>query len=44
MVRTSTVVILVGIGLLFVPIPPVATALGALVILVGLALRLFGGG
>ena len=41
MVRLSTIVILVGIGLLFVPIPPVATILGALVILAGIALRTF---
>ena len=41
MVRLSTVVILVGVGLLFVPIPPVATILGALVILTGVALRIF---
>lgn len=40
MVRVSTVVILLGVALLFVPIPPVATILGALVILVGIALRL----
>ncbi|WP_246999129.1 transporter [Halosolutus gelatinilyticus] len=41
MVRLSTIVILIGIGLLLVPIPPVATILGALVILGGLALRIF---
>ncbi|WP_306056725.1 transporter [Natronococcus wangiae] len=40
MVRVSTIVILLGVGLLFVPIPPVATILGALTILVGIALRL----
>ncbi|AEH38477.1 hypothetical protein [Halopiger xanaduensis] len=39
MVRFSTIVILVGIGLLFVPIPPIATALGIIVILVGIGLR-----
>ncbi|WP_254522542.1 transporter [Natrinema caseinilyticum] len=39
MVRASTIVLLVGVGLLFVPIPPVATILGALVILVGAGLR-----
>ncbi|WP_265110443.1 transporter [Halosolutus halophilus] len=40
MVRISTIVILLGVGLLFVPIPPIATILGVLVILVGVALRL----
>ncbi|WIV65693.1 transporter [Natrialbaceae archaeon AArc-T1-2] len=40
MVRLSTVVILVGVGLLFVPIPPFATLLGAFVILVGVGLRM----
>lgn len=39
MVRPSTVVVLVGIGLLLVPIPPVATILGVLVILAGLGMR-----
>ena len=40
MVRLSTGVILAGIVLLFVPIPPVATILGVLVIVAGVALRL----
>lgn len=40
MVRISTVVILLGVVLLFVPIPPIATILGVLTILVGIALRL----
>ncbi|SDD11953.1 transporter [Natrinema hispanicum] len=40
MIRTSTIVLVVGVGLLFVPIPPVATILGAIVILVGAALRI----
>ncbi|RQG90122.1 transporter [Natrarchaeobius halalkaliphilus] len=40
MVRLSTVVILAGVVLLFVPIPPIATISGILVILVGIALRL----
>ncbi|ELY43672.1 hypothetical protein [Natronorubrum sulfidifaciens] len=40
MVRVSTIVILAGIGLLLIPIPPVATILGVLVILLGLVLRL----
>ncbi|ADD06134.1 uncharacterized protein Nmag_2575 [Natrialba magadii ATCC 43099] len=40
MVRLSTVVILVGIGLLFVPIPPIATILGVIVILLGIILRI----
>lgn len=39
MVRASSLVILVGVGLLFVPIPPVATVLGIVVILIGVALR-----
>ncbi|MDQ2049297.1 transporter [Natronolimnohabitans sp. A-GB9] len=41
MVRLSTVVILIGIVLLFVPIPPIATISGIVVILLGLALRFF---
>ncbi|WP_254528375.1 transporter [Natrinema gelatinilyticum] len=40
MVRASTIVLVVGVGLLFVPIPPVATILGALVILAGAGLRI----
>ncbi|WP_458210204.1 transporter [Haladaptatus sp. NG-SE-30] len=40
MVRLSTIVLLVGIVLLFVPIPPIATILGVIVILIGVALRL----
>ncbi|EFW90193.1 hypothetical protein ZOD2009_21407 [Haladaptatus paucihalophilus DX253] len=43
MVRASTIVLLAGIVLLFVPIPPVATALGVIVILIGVALRLLTG-
>jgi len=43
MVRLSTIVILVGIVLLFVPIPPIATISGVLVILVGLVLRILAG-
>ncbi|WP_458189556.1 transporter [Haladaptatus sp. NG-WS-4] len=39
MVRLSTMVLLAGIVLLFVPIPPVATILGVVTILVGVALR-----
>ncbi|QLG50350.1 transporter [Natrinema halophilum] len=39
MVRASTIVLVVGVGLLFVPIPPIATILGVLVILVGAGLR-----
>lgn len=39
MVRVSTIVILAGVGLLFVPIPPIATISGIIVILVGIALR-----
>ncbi len=40
MVRASTVILVIGVGLLFVPVPPVATILGAIVILVGAALRI----
>ena len=41
MVRISTVVVLVGIGLIFVPIPPpLGIIAGGLLILAGLALRL----
>ena len=39
MVRASTVVILLGIVLLFIPIPPIATVSGIVVILIGLAMR-----
>lgn len=39
MVRASSLVILAGVGLLFVPIPPVATILGIVIILIGVALR-----
>ncbi|SEH11907.1 hypothetical protein SAMN04487967_0569 [Natronorubrum sediminis] len=39
MVRVSTLVILAGIVLLFIPIPPIATVSGVIVILIGLALR-----
>lgn len=40
MVRISSLVILAGIVLLFVPIPPIATIAGALVIVTGVLLRL----
>lgn len=40
MVRVSSLVMLAGVVLLFVPIPPVATILGIVVILIGAALRL----
>lgn len=40
MVRLSSLVMLAGVVLLFVPIPPVATILGVVVILIGVALRL----
>lgn len=43
MVRFSTIVILIGIILLFIPIPPIATISGVLVILVGLVLRILAG-
>lgn len=39
MVQKSTLVILAGVVLLFVPIPPFATIAGLVVILAGLALR-----
>jgi hypothetical protein len=39
MVQASTVVLLLGVVLLFVPIPPFATIAGVLVILAGLTLR-----
>lgn len=42
MVRPSTGVILAGVVLLFVPIPPIATILGVLTIVAGVALRVFG--
>ena len=42
MVRFSTLVIGVGIVLLFVPIPPVATILGVVTIAIGIAMRLLG--
>jgi hypothetical protein len=40
MVQRSTWVILAGVVLLFVPIPPFATIAGLLVIIAGVALRL----
>lgn len=43
MVRLSTGVILAGIALLFVPIPPIATILGVLTIAFGVVLRVLGG-
>lgn len=42
MVRKSTLLLLAGVGLLFVPIPPIATVIGALAILIGAAFKLFG--
>jgi hypothetical protein len=39
MVQQSTWVILLGVALLFVPIPPFATIAGVVVILAGVALR-----
>ena len=39
MVKLSTIVILAGVALLFVPIPPIATILGVLVIVAGVVLR-----
>lgn len=43
MVRKSTVVILVGVVFLFIPIPPIATIIGIVTILLGVALRVLGG-
>ncbi|APX96376.1 transporter [Natronorubrum daqingense] len=43
MVRLSTLVILAGIVLVIVPIPPIGITLGPILILVGLALRLVAG-
>lgn len=40
MVRISTIIIIVGIVLLPVPIPPFATIAGILLILAGIVLRL----
>ena len=40
MVRLSTIVLLAGVVFLFIPIPPIATAIGIVGILAGLALRL----
>ncbi|WP_435180215.1 transporter [Halorussus sp. AFM4] len=40
MVRFSTLVILAGVVLLFVPVPPIATILGVLTIAAGVAIRL----
>lgn len=41
MVRVSSLVMLAGVLLLFVPVPPIATIAGVLVILTGVLLRLF---
>lgn len=40
MVRISTVVLLAGVVFLFIPIPPIATIIGVVGILTGLALRI----
>ncbi|WP_128477406.1 transporter [Halorussus pelagicus] len=42
MVRISTLVVLAGVVLLFVPVPPIATVLGLLTIGVGVLMRLLG--
>jgi hypothetical protein len=39
MVRLSTGVILAGVVLLFIPIPPIATILGLIVIAIGVGMR-----
>jgi len=43
MVRLSTMVMLAGIVLLFVPIPPIATILGVITLVIGVVLRLVTG-
>jgi hypothetical protein len=43
MVRKSTFVLLAGVVFLFIPIPPVATIIGIVLILLGLGLRFVGG-
>ncbi|MFH5801330.1 transporter [Haladaptatus sp. DYF46] len=43
MVRLSTMVMLAGIVLLFVPIPPIATILGVITLVIGAVLRLVTG-
>lgn len=43
MVRKSTFVILAGVVFLFIPIPPVATIIGVVLILAGLGMRFLGG-
>ncbi|WP_224447857.1 transporter [Haloprofundus salilacus] len=40
--RTSTIVLIVGIVLLFIPIPPFATIAGILTILLALGMRFLG--
>jgi xanthosine utilization system XapX-like protein len=40
--KTSTIVILVGVVFLFIPIPPIATIIGILTILAGVAFRALG--
>jgi len=42
MVRISTLVVLAGVVLLFVPVPPIATILGLLIIGVSVLMRLLG--
>jgi xanthosine utilization system XapX-like protein len=37
--KLSTIVILVGVVFLFIPIPPIATIIGVVTILAGVALR-----
>ncbi|WP_254535537.1 transporter [Halomarina litorea] len=41
MVRKSTFVILAGVVFLFIPIPPVATIIGLVLLALGLGLRFF---
>ena len=43
MVQKSTFVILAGVVFLFIPIPPIATIIGIVLILAGVAMRSLGG-
>ncbi|MFC5972635.1 transporter [Halomarina salina] len=43
MVQKSTFVILAGVVFLFIPIPPIATIIGIVLIFAGVAMRSMGG-
>lgn len=43
MVKKSTLVIALGVIFLFIPIPPIATIIGIVTILLGVVLRVLGG-